>query len=64
MSDDMTHHADFHRRSRVLRLAALERAPGRGSLTIWRTITIERPAPNLARLAWLERPDPDSARED
>ena len=23
-----------------------------------------RPAPSLARLAWLERPDPDSARED
>ena len=23
-----------------------------------------RPAPSLARLAWLERPDPDSARRD
>jgi hypothetical protein len=23
-----------------------------------------RPAPSLARLAWLERPDPDSAREN
>jgi hypothetical protein len=23
-----------------------------------------RPAPSLARLAWLERPDPDSARGD
>jgi hypothetical protein len=23
-----------------------------------------RPTPSLARLAWLERPDPDSARED
>jgi hypothetical protein len=23
-----------------------------------------RPAPSLARLGWLERPDPDSARED
>jgi hypothetical protein len=23
-----------------------------------------RPVPSLARLAWLERPDPDSPRED
>jgi hypothetical protein len=23
-----------------------------------------RPIPSLARIAWLERPDPDSARED